>query len=133
MKKTLSNFEVEVFVKTMTDNDGFLARTRLPHSVRQACRINLKTLKERLEIYNEGRNELLIGFVKDGKATADDVGNVKFNKEYINEISKELLELANVANDIEFEAIDETALNAYLENNDLSLTEEDILLFFSAK
>ena len=133
MKKTLSNFEVEVFVKTMTDNDGFLTRTRLPHSVRQACRINLKNLKERLEIYNEGRNELLIGFVKDGKATADDAGNVTFNKEYINEISKELLELANVANDIEFEAIDETALNTYLENNDLSLTEEDVLLFFSAK
>lgn len=130
MKKTLKNFEIEVFVNTMSEKDSFLTRTRLPHAVRQACRINLKTLSDRLSIYYDGRADIVKDYIANGKAEQGDNGTVTFKEEYVNDINRELVELAGVDNELEIEMVKKEILTHYLENNDLSMTEEDVLLFF---
>lgn len=129
MKKTMKNYELELFVNAMTEKDNFLTRTRLPHAVRQACRINLKTLSDRLNVYYEGRAEIFKAFVADGKAEEKD-DKIVFKDEYINEVNEELVELANVENELELETVNKEILDTYLERNDLSMPEEDVLLFF---
>lgn len=129
MTKVLSNFEVELFMKTLSEKDNFLYKTRLPHAIRQALRVNMKLLTERYEIYQEGRSELILSYIKDGKAKQSG-DKITFEKDCVDEVNKELIELASVTNEINFEAINKEVLNGYLENTDLTLTEEDILLFF---
>ena len=130
MKKNINNQNIESFINIMSNKDSFVVTTKMPHAIRQAIRINLKTLTERMDIYNEGRRDLFTSFVKDGKATANET-TITFKEDYIQEINNELTELALVDNEIEIETIKKDILDSYLENNDLTLAEEDVLLFFA--
>lgn len=131
MKKNISNQNIDGFIATLSAKDSFLITTKLPHAVRQAIRINLKTLADRLEIYNDGRREFFERCVNDGWATADEVGNLKFTDEHIADVNRELFELSQVDNELEIATIDKDVLDEYLKKNDLTLAEEDVLLFFS--
>ena len=130
MKKHITNQIVDGFVGTLSTKDSFLVTTKLPHALRQAIRINLKTLAERLEIYTDGRRDLFKGYVDNGWATADEDGNIKFKEEFIPEINKDLYDLAQVDNELEIATVSKDVLESYLEKNDLTLAEEDVLLFF---
>lgn len=130
MKKRITNQLIDGFVGTLSAKDSFLVTTKIPHAIRQAIRINLKTLAERLEIYNEGRRDLFSGYVTNGWATADEEGNLKLAEEHIADVNKELYELSQVDNELEIATINKEVLENYLERNELTLAEEDVLLFF---
>jgi hypothetical protein len=131
MRANITNQNIDAFVSTLTAKDSFLVTTKIPHAIRQVIRINLKTLYDRLEIYSDGRREFLQKCIEDGWATADDAGNIKVDEKYIHEVNKNLYELSQVDNELEIATVDKNVLEEYLKKNDLTLAEEDVLLFFS--
>lgn len=127
MKKTLTNAEVEAYVATMSAPDSFMRTLKMPHATRQAIRVNLKTLTDRLRVYQEGRKDILDQAVKAGKAKEKTAGRYTIPPEHQAEVNKDLQELAIVHNDLDIECFDADAI---LESNDLTLAEEDVILFF---
>ena len=132
MKKVLKNKGIDALVSTMMSENSFIKTTRMPHALRQAIRVNLNTLVDRLKIYEEGHKEICDSYVDDGKAAKKDDNSITVNKEYLQDISKEFEELANVENELDIETVKKDIIDEVLENNDLTLGEEDVLLFSSA-
>lgn len=126
MKKTIRNGEIEAFVATLSGPDSFIRTLRLPHAARQAVRVNLKTLTDRLRLYQEGRKEILDQAVREGHATQDG-DQYTIGPEYRRYYGHELQELADVKNDLDIECFD---VDAILQDSNLTLAEEDVLLFF---
>jgi len=131
MKKVLKNKEIDALVSTMMSENSFIKTTRMPHALRQAIRVNLNILVDRLKIYEEGHKEICDSYVNDGKAAKKDDNSITVNKEYLQDINKEFEELANVENELDIETVKKDIIDEVLENNDLTLGEEDVLLFFS--
>lgn len=131
MKKVLKNKEIDALVSTMMSENSFIKTTRMPHALRQAIRVNLNTLVDRLKIYEEGHKEICDSYVNDGKAVKKDDNSITVNKEYLHDINKEFEELANVENELDIETVKKDIVDEVLENNNLTLSEEDVLLFFS--
>lgn len=128
MKKILKNFEVESIVTVLNHNDSFLKNVsiKLPPEFRQAVRINMKRLTERLSIYEEGRKELIQSYIASGHATANDSGSIKFEESYIKTAMHELNELANVNNELEIDTVDKSIIEKIMQM-DISMAEEDVL------
>jgi hypothetical protein len=125
MKKKITNAEVETYVATLSTQDSFVKTMKMPHAARQAIRVNLKTLTDRLRLYQEGRKEILDQAVKDGHAK--EVGGGQYAIEAGHpEVGQELQELSQVENELDIEVFDVSALL----DNDLTLAEEDVILFF---
>jgi hypothetical protein len=103
----------------------------MPHALRQAIRVNLNILVDRLKIYEEGHKEICDSYVSDGKAVKKDDNSITVDKEYLQDINKEFKELAEVENELDIETVKKDIIDEVLENNDLTLGEEDVLLFFS--
>lgn len=125
MKKTIRNGEIEAFVATLSGPDSFIRTLKLPHAARQAVRVNLKTLTDRLRLYQEGRKEILDQAVREGHATQDG-DQYTIGPEYRRYYGHELQELSAVENELDIEVFDVSALL----DNDLTLAEEDVILFF---
>ena len=127
MKKTLTNSEVEAYVATLSAPDSFMRTLRMPQAARQAIRVNLKTLTDRLRVYEEGRKDILDQAVKAGKAKEKTTGRYTIPPEHQSDVNKDLRDLAEVKNELSIECFD---VDAILESNDLTLAEEDVILFF---
>lgn len=126
MKKKITNAEVEAYVTILTAPNSIIKGIRMPHAARQAIRLNLKTLTDRLGVYYEGRKDILDQAVKEGKAEQNK-DQYTIAPEYRAEVGKDLQALAMVSNDLEIECFD---VDAILQGNDLTLAEEDVILFF---
>lgn len=131
MKKVLKNKEIDALVSTMMSENSFIKTTRMPHALRQAIRVNLNILVDRLKIYEEGHKEICDSYVSNGKAVKKDDNSITVDKEYLQDINKEFEELADVENELDIETVKKDIVDEVLENNDLTLSEEDVLLFFS--
>ncbi len=134
MKKNLRNFEIENIVAVLTHNNSFLKNisVKLPYEFRQAVRINLKTLTERLSFYDEENKELVQSFVDSGYATDNGDGTIKVKEECRETVLNELNELSNVNNELEIVTVDETIIEK-IKAMDISMTEESVLDFFIAE
>lgn len=129
MKKVIMNYEIENILTILNDKSSFRndMSVKLPKSARQALRINLNTLNDRMKVFEEGRKEIYTKFIEDGKADKTDDGNYKIRDEYMPELNQELIELAVVQNNLEIEPIDMTAFD----NVDLSIKEEEVLEYMT--
>lgn len=132
MKKILKNHEIENIVSVLNNQNSFKNNIslKLPQDVRQAIRINMKVISERLSIYEEGRKEIIMGFVNDGHATINENGSVKIETEYIAQVSKELNDLAIVENELDLEVISKESVDKILKS-EISMAEEDVIMIFS--
>ena len=131
MLKKLSNNTIESFVVTLNKEDSVLKTLRMPHALRQAVKVNLNTLLDRAKVFEEERKELVDSYVEKGWATANDDGSISVGKEHIAEVNKELVELANVENELNIETVKKDIIDNVLENNSLTLGEEEVFLFFA--
>lgn len=129
MKKTIMNFEIENVLNILNDKNSFRndMSVKLPKAVRQALRINMGTLSDRLKVFEEERKEVYNRFIQEGKTDKTDDGNYKIRDEYMPELNQELLELAVVQNELDLEELDMAAFD----NVDLSMQEEDALKFMT--
>lgn len=129
MKKVIMNYEIENILTILNDKSSFRndMSVKLPKSARQALRINLNTLNDRMKVFEEGRKEIYTKFIEDGKADKTDDGNYKIRDEYMPELNQELIELAVVQNNLEIEPIDMAAFD----NVDLSIKEEEVLEYMT--
>lgn len=129
MKKVIMNYEIENILTILNDKSSFRndMSIKLPKSVRQALRINLNTLNDRMKVFEEGRKEIYTKFIEDSKADKTDDGNYKIRDEYMPELNQELIELAVVQNNLEIEPIDMAAFD----NIDLSIKEEEVLEYMT--
>ena len=129
MKKTIMNFEIENVLNILNDKNSFRndMSVKLPKAVRQALRINMGTLSDRLKVFEEERKEVYNRFIQEGKTDKTDDGNYKIRDEYMQELNPELLELAVVQNALALEELDMAAFD----NVDLSMQEEDALKFMT--
>lgn len=131
MKKTMQNMLIEGFVSTMGEQNSFMKTVRMPQALRQALRINYATLSERLKVYMEGRADIAKNYVANGYATENENGSINIQNEYLPAINQELKELAEVENELEIETVKKSVVDMVLLNNNLTLGEEDVLLFFA--
>jgi len=129
MKKIIMNYEIENILTILNDKSSFRndMSVKLPKSARQALRINLNTLNDRMKVFEEGRKEIYTKFIEDNKADKTDDGNYKIRDEYMPELNQELIELAVVQNNLEIEPIDMAAFD----NVDLSIKEEEVLEYMT--
>ena len=129
MKKVIMNYEIENILTILNDKSSFRndMSVKLPKSVRQALRINLNTLNDRMKVFEEERKEIYTKFIEDNKADKTDDGNYKIRDEYMPELNQELIELAVVQNNLEIEPVDMAAFD----NVDLSLREEEALEYMT--
>lgn len=129
MKKVIMNYEIENILTILNDKSSFRndMSVKLPKSARQALRINLNTLNDRMKVFEEGRKEIYTKFIEDGKSDKTDDGNYKIRDEYMPELNQELIELAVVQNNLEIEPIDMAAFD----NVDLSIKEEEVLEYMT--
>ena len=134
MKRVLSNLEIEAVLNILNDKGSFKNNMtiKLPKDFRQALRINLQTLTDRYKIYQEGVAEIVKEYVDAEKATVDESGQVQIKKEYMNDITQELNELASVPNELEFVTVSDASVDAVLDV-DLSVAEEDVVLLFKER
>ena len=129
MKKVIMNYEIENVLTILNDKSSFRndMSVKLPKSARQALRINLNTLNDRMKVFEEGRKEIYTKFIEDNKADKTDDGNYKIRDEYMPELNQELIELAVIQNNLEIEPIDMAAFD----NVDLSIKEEEVLEYMT--
>ena len=134
MKKNLKNFEIENIVAVLTHNNSFLKNIsiKLPFEFRQAVRINLKTLTERVVVYEEENKETIQRYVDSGYATDNGDGTINVKEEYRKTIVDELNELSNVNNELEIVTVDKTIVEK-IKAMDISMAEENVLDFFIAE
>ena len=131
MLKKLSNSLVESFVVTLNKEDSVLKTLRMPHALRQAVKVNLTTLLDRAKVYEDERKELVESFVEKGWAEKNDDNSFSVGKEHIDEVNKELVELSSVENELNIETVNKDIVDNVLENNSLTLGEEEVCLCFS--
>ena len=131
MLKKLSNSLVESFVVTLNKEDSVLKTLRMPHALRQAVKVNLTTLLDRAKVYEDERKELVESFVEKGWAEKNDDNSFSVDKEHIYEVNKELVELSSVENELNIETVNKDSVDNVLENNSLTLGEEEVFLFFA--
>lgn len=129
MKKTFKNNEIESILTVINSKDSFIYNIRMPAEIRQALRVNRKVLMERMEIYQDGKNDILESYIKNGHATREG-SQIHVDEQYQNAIVHELRELAAVNNELDFEGIPKDVLENFLNSQQLTMAEEDALLLF---
>lgn len=134
MKKNLKNYEIENIINTLNHSNSFLNNIsiKLPAEFRHAVRVNIKTLTERLSIYEEETKYLIQRYVDSGYASESDDGTIKFKENYGKLAIKELNELAAVNNELEIVTVENSIIER-IKNMDISMAEEDVLDFFIAE
>lgn len=67
---------------------------------------------------------------RDGLKKNDD-NSFSVDKEHIDEVNKELVGLSSVENELNIETVNKDIVDNVLENNSLTLGEEEVFLFFA--
>lgn len=129
MKKKFTNGEIEQILAVINNPENFIFTAKMPVTMRHAIRVNRKALMERMQIYQDERNEIFNEYIKNGFAQkVEDTLHVE--EEYRAPLVQELKELASVPNELDLEMVDRDILQAFLDTHDLTMAEEDALLLF---
>lgn len=129
MKRELANFEIENILTILNGKDSFMLKVKLPPQVRYALRVNRQVLLDRMKIYQEERANIVKSYIENGHA--HQVGDeVQFDEAYKNVCVHEIQELSVVKNELEFQKIDKEVLEDFLNSQELTMAEEDVLLLF---
>lgn len=129
MKREFTNAEIEKILTVLNGADSFIVKVKIPPQIRQALRVNRKALEERMQVYQEGRAEIIRTYIANDHARVVD-DTVEVDEPYRKAIAHELQELAVVKNDIEFQKVDDVVLEHFLNTQNLTMAEEDFLLTF---
>ena len=135
MKKTFTDAEVEKIVLILNDSSSVMHDTtvKIPAKIRQALRINFKTLFELAKEIEGTRSDIIQRYIDAGDATKDATkGTIHFDRNF-NLVTRELEELSKIENDVELVGINSKELNTFLESVDISMEEEDAILTFEQK
>lgn len=133
IEKTLTNLEVKNLCEILKGNNSFLITMRLPYAIRQALRININTLMDRLQIFNEERSDIIKRYLDNGYGKDNGNGTISIDKMYIKPFQQEVNELEAVTNDLEFEGIAKSTVDTLLSSESFTLAEEDALLLFACE
>ncbi len=135
MKKTFTDAEVEKIVLILNDSSSVMHDTtvKIPAKIRQALRINFKTLFELAKEIEGTRSDIIQRYIDAGDATKDATkGTIHFDRNF-NLVTRELEELSKIENSVELVGINPKELNTFLESVDISMEEEDAILTFEQK
>lgn len=133
IEKTLTNLEVKNLCEILKGNNSFLITMRLPYAIRQALRININVLMDRLQIFNDERSDIIARYIKNGYGKDNGNGTISIDKMYITPFQQEVSELEAVTNDLEFEGITKNVVDEILSTENFTLAEEDALLLFTVE
>ena len=125
MKKTISNFELESYIRTIGAPESFKnnMNIKLPASLVFAVRVNLKAMTDRYTIVEEMLKELREEFLKDKK-----VNEEKLKPEYVDEWNSRFTEIMMQTSEVELTPIKKSDFE---DRNDLSWPELDILFWMT--
>lgn len=120
MKKILTNIEIEKYINTISAQNSFRNNTelKLPGNLDWSLRVNIKALNDIYSIYRDARGDLGQKYISAGK-----VENDRIKPQYITEYNKELVELMNQTNELEFRVL---KVNDFI-TLPLSMPEKDVL------
>ena len=129
----ITNQIIEEIINVLDDPQSFRNNIdiKIPAKIRFAIRVNEEKLRGLFKAYTDERVNLLRDYIKDNRASIED-GKIKVEPEYIDEVNRELTELAVIENEVDIHTVDEEAMNEFLGSVDLSVPEERILLMFVA-
>lgn len=133
IEKTLTNLEVKNLCEILKGNNSFLITMRLPYAIRQALRININVLMDRLQIFNDERSDIIARYIRNGYGKDNGNGTISIDKMYIAPFQQEISELEAVTNDLEFEGITKNVVDEILSTENFTLAEEDALLLFTVE
>lgn len=133
IEKTLTNLEVKNLCEILKGNNSFLITMRLPYAIRQALRININVLMDRLQIFNDERSDIIARYIRNGYGKDNGNGTISIDKTYITPFQQEVSELEAVTNDLEFEGIAKNVVDEILSTENFTLAEEDALLLFTVE
>lgn len=133
IEKTLTNLEVKNLCEILKGNNSFLITMRLPYAIRQALRININVLMDRLQIFNDERSDIITRYIRNGYGKDNGNGTISIDKMYITPFQQEVSELEAVTNDLEFEGIAKNVVDEILSTENFTLAEEDALLLFTVE
>lgn len=129
MKKSLRNSEILGIMEALSDKECFIYTMRMPAKIRHAIRINQATLADRAKLIEEERKDIIMRYVEDKRAVIDG-DKVSISQDARDDFVNEINELSEVENNIELEQIDEEVLDDFLDTHDLTIAEENLLLYF---
>lgn len=120
MKKTLTNAEIEKYIDIISAQNSFRNNTelKLPGNLDWSLRVNIKALNDIYSLYRDARGDLGQKYISAGK-----VENDRIKPQYIVEYNKELVELMNQTNELDFRVL---KVNDFI-TLPLSMPEKDIL------
>lgn len=121
MKVKLRNFEIERYLNIAFAPESFRNNVSIKISAEMdwALRINIKAMTDRLELFNNARDDLSREFIDTGKVEGEMV-----KEEFIPEYNKRLSALYNLMNELEFATIKKDELKKI---EFLSMPERDLL------
>lgn len=121
MKVKLTNFEIERYVGIIFAPESFRNNVGVKISAEMdwALRINIKAMTDRLEIFNNARNDLSHEFIDAGKVDGEMV-----KEEFIPEYNERMSTLYNLMNELDFAPIPKDELKKL---EILSMPERDLL------
>lgn len=125
MKKTISNFELENYIRTLSAPESFKnnMHIKLPGSLVFAVRVNLKAMIERYSVVEEMIKELRDEFTTSEKVDGD---NLKL--EYVTEWNKRYNDLMIQTSELDLTPIKK---EDFENRDDLSWPELDILFWMT--
>lgn len=125
MKKTISNFELENYIRTLSAPESFKnnMQIKLPGSLVFAVRVNLKSMVDRYSVVEEMIKELRDEFVKDEKVEKDIVKH-----EYVDEWRTRYNEIMFQTSELDLTPIKK---EDFENRDDLSWPELDILFWMT--
>lgn len=99
MKVTITNYELDTFIKTLSHPESFRNNVaiKISDDLDWALRVNIKALNARFEILNDARQELGQEFINTGKAE-----NNQVKEEYLDEYNRRLFRLMMQKNELDF-------------------------------
>ena len=132
MDMKINNNQIENIITVLNDSNSFRnnINIKVPAKIRYALRVNEDKVTPLLKAYNDERQNIIQSFIDNGYITNEN-GNMKVDKNHLDEVNKELEDLAYMVNDVDFYKIDKDILDDFLEKTDMSVPEERLLLLFT--
>ena len=128
----ITNNSIEEIITVLNNAHSFRnnVNIKIPAKIRYAIRVNEATLNGLYKSYMDERLSILRGYIDEGHAIVEN-DKYKILPDYIQEVNKELTELATIENDVDFHKVDKETMDAFLSTVELSVPEERILLMFT--
>lgn len=128
----ITNNNIEEIINILNDAQSFRnnINIKIPAKIRYAIRVNEATLNGLYKTYVDERLSILEGYTKNGYVVIENE-RFKISPDHVQEVTKELNDLATIENDVEFHKVDKETMDAFLDTVELSVPEERMLLMFT--